>query len=175
MIVATPGRLVDHLYDTPDLDLTGLEYLVVDEADRMIEELKNNWFRLLERAVFSNADVRPPLDFSMINHFEKPSPPLQKLLFSATLSYDPQRFEALKLYLPKLFAVVDEKVNGDIMMRNDQEVIASYTTPEGLKVRKTLTYALELIENPKMMENGIVKLSYGLGKLMYTCVFVLSD
>lgn len=52
VVVATPGRLVDHLYETAGLDMQALEYLVVDEADRMIEEFKNNWFRLLERAVF---------------------------------------------------------------------------------------------------------------------------
>ncbi|GAV04315.1 hypothetical protein RvY_14616 [Ramazzottius varieornatus] len=133
VLIATPGRLVDHLYETTDLDLQSLEYLVVDEADRMIEEFKNNWFRLLERAVFKNPEVRPALDYTCINHYTKPTLPLQKLLFSATLSYDPQRFEVLKLYRPKLFAAVALENNGDMMMRNDAEVIGAYATPKGLK------------------------------------------
>jgi ATP-dependent RNA helicase RhlE len=36
MVVATPGRLMDHMrHDTPDF--TGLEVLVLDEADRMLD------------------------------------------------------------------------------------------------------------------------------------------
>ena len=133
VLIATPGRLVDHLYETADLDLQSLEYLVVDEADRMIEEFKNNWFRLLERAVFKNPLVRPAFDYTCIAHYTRPTLPLQKLLFSATLSYDPQRFEVLKLYRPKLFAAVALDGDADMMMRNDAEVIGTYVTPKGLK------------------------------------------
>ncbi len=34
IIVATPGRLVDHLHNTPSFSLQALEILVLDEADR---------------------------------------------------------------------------------------------------------------------------------------------
>lgn len=36
IIVATPGRLVDHLQNTKGFSLRGLKYLVLDEADRML-------------------------------------------------------------------------------------------------------------------------------------------
>ena len=36
IIVATPGRLVDHLQNTPSFDLQNIEILVVDEADRFV-------------------------------------------------------------------------------------------------------------------------------------------
>ncbi|MEI6986750.1 MAG: DEAD/DEAH box helicase [Rhodospirillaceae bacterium] len=36
VIVATPGRLIDHL-DRSWLDLSGIEFLVLDEADRMLD------------------------------------------------------------------------------------------------------------------------------------------
>ena len=34
IIVATPGRLVDHLHNTPSFSLQTIEILVLDEADR---------------------------------------------------------------------------------------------------------------------------------------------
>uniref|UniRef100_A0A6B2KYT6 RNA helicase n=1 Tax=Arcella intermedia TaxID=1963864 RepID=A0A6B2KYT6_9EUKA len=37
IIVATPGRLVDHLINTPSFGLESLEILVLDEADRLLE------------------------------------------------------------------------------------------------------------------------------------------
>lgn len=37
VIVATPGRLVDHLENTKGFSLNNLKYLVMDEADRLLE------------------------------------------------------------------------------------------------------------------------------------------
>uniref|UniRef100_A0A7S2LTE3 RNA helicase n=1 Tax=Leptocylindrus danicus TaxID=163516 RepID=A0A7S2LTE3_9STRA len=37
IIIATPGRLVDHLVNTAAFDLLSLQYLVLDEADRLLE------------------------------------------------------------------------------------------------------------------------------------------
>ncbi|KAJ7582881.1 DEAD-domain-containing protein [Mycena floridula] len=37
VIVATPGRLGDHLKDTKGFNLRGLKYLVLDEADRLLD------------------------------------------------------------------------------------------------------------------------------------------
>ena len=38
VLIATPGRLIDHLTNTPSFDLDSIESLVLDEADRMLEE-----------------------------------------------------------------------------------------------------------------------------------------
>ncbi|XP_004364941.2 ATP-dependent RNA helicase DRS1 [Capsaspora owczarzaki ATCC 30864] len=37
VIVATPGRLIDHLQNSPGFDLEGIEVLIMDEADRLLE------------------------------------------------------------------------------------------------------------------------------------------
>ena len=34
IVIATPGRLVDHLHNTPSFHLQHIEVLVLDEADR---------------------------------------------------------------------------------------------------------------------------------------------
>jgi ATP-dependent RNA helicase DDX47/RRP3 len=37
IIVCTPGRLVDHLENTKGFNMKNLKYLVMDEADRLLE------------------------------------------------------------------------------------------------------------------------------------------
>ena len=37
ILVATPGRLIDHINNTNCLSLEQIKYLVLDEADRMLE------------------------------------------------------------------------------------------------------------------------------------------
>ena len=37
VVIATPGRLIDHLHNTAGFGLEALEILVLDEADRLLE------------------------------------------------------------------------------------------------------------------------------------------
>lgn len=37
IIVATPGRLLDHLQNTPDFLYKNLQCLIIDEADRILQ------------------------------------------------------------------------------------------------------------------------------------------
>jgi len=36
IIIATPGRLIDHLHNAPNFSLDSIEILVLDEADRSV-------------------------------------------------------------------------------------------------------------------------------------------
>ncbi|KAJ8931264.1 hypothetical protein NQ314_015830 [Rhamnusium bicolor] len=38
IVIATPGRLIDHLKSTPTFSLESIEVLILDEADRMLDE-----------------------------------------------------------------------------------------------------------------------------------------
>lgn len=38
VVIATPGRLIDHLRSTPSFTLESIEVLILDEADRMLDE-----------------------------------------------------------------------------------------------------------------------------------------
>ena len=40
VVVSTPGRLIDHVRNTPCFNMDGVEVLVLDEADRMLEEVR---------------------------------------------------------------------------------------------------------------------------------------
>ncbi len=55
VLVCTPGRLMDHLEKTPGFTLQHLRFLVIDEADRLVNQSYQNW---IERVV--NATVVGP-------------------------------------------------------------------------------------------------------------------
>lgn len=45
VVVSTPGRLIDHVRNTPCFNMDGVEVLVLDEADRMLEEVSSlSWY-----------------------------------------------------------------------------------------------------------------------------------
>merc|ERR1719470_104355 len=101
ILVVTPGRLIHTIRDTPSLDLSHLRYLVIDEADRMMDNITNDWLNILETAVHTRGRPRPGLLTAA--NASKQQLPLQKLLFSATLSQDPEQLEQLSLFEPKLY------------------------------------------------------------------------
>lgn len=53
VVVATPGRLVDHLDRTPGFSLAALQWMVVDEADRLLAQSYNHWIRRVYEAVWT--------------------------------------------------------------------------------------------------------------------------
>ena len=38
ILIATPGRLIDHLQNTPSFSLQALDVLIFDEGDRMLSD-----------------------------------------------------------------------------------------------------------------------------------------
>lgn len=104
VVVATPGRLVDHIQKTRGFELQALRFLVIDEADRVMDDVQNDWLFHVESSVYCGARARPgPLNVAGANKREIP---LQKLLFSATLSQNPEKLQQMNLFQPRLFTSV---------------------------------------------------------------------
>ena len=81
IVVATPGRLVDHLHNTPSFSLQTIEILVLDEADRYSSCYCIN----LSFVVFSRMLDEHFLD--QMNEIIRLCPKnRQTLLFSATMT-----------------------------------------------------------------------------------------
>ena len=125
IIIATPGRIVDHLRKTEGFDLSHLRFLIIDEADRIMEDIQNDWLSQVENSVYSCGRERlGPLTVAEIM---KRKLPLQKLLFSATLSQNPEKLEKMNLFEPKLFTSV---VQPKDIIRNDNIDSSSTTDPQ---------------------------------------------
>ncbi|ENN70712.1 probable ATP-dependent RNA helicase Dbp73D [Dendroctonus ponderosae] len=133
VLVCTAGRLVDHLKLTEGLDLEFLEFLIIDEADRVLESVQNDWLYHLEKHISPDGSSRTLNQFTL----QKKRPP-QKLLFSATLSQDPEKLQQLSLFQPKLFtSIVDSADDPTVKPEevNSDKFIGKYTTPNELTER----------------------------------------
>ncbi|XP_039581981.1 ATP-dependent RNA helicase DDX51 isoform X2 [Passer montanus] len=139
IVVATPGRLTDHISQTPGFSLAQLRFLIVDEADRMIDDMHQNCLNQIVKAAFQGENYSGS---STLFQRTKPGPltaasscspqiPLQKLLFSATLTQDPEKLQQLDLFQPRLFTSVYSEKNRD-GAEAEQNTNNKYTLPEGL-------------------------------------------
>lgn len=116
ILVATPGRLVDHITSTPGFTLDHLEFLVIDEADRLMSQHYQGWLDVVYKHLKHHTAMLLP----SIVHRQSSLPILpkrvQKMLFSATLTRNPEKLESLKLKNPIYVTVsqIDE-----LMMQSD--------------------------------------------------------
>lgn len=51
IIITTPGRLVEHLKYTSGFSLSYLKFLIIDEADHVMESTQNDWLRHLQNRI----------------------------------------------------------------------------------------------------------------------------
>ncbi|WWC65322.1 uncharacterized protein I303_107940 [Kwoniella dejecticola CBS 10117] len=126
ILIATPGRLMDHLTSTPNFTLQHLRFLIIDEADRLLNQSFQNWLSsvlsyinppdpprsLPEGFQYQPWDKVAPAwaeGLGLVKRDQEWQEPLpvtcQKLLFSATLTRDPQKVASLSLTSPKYYIV----------------------------------------------------------------------
>ena len=116
ILVATPGRLVDHLQRTRNFTLQHLQWLVIDEADRLLDQSFQDWLPSLLAALDPHKDTLPrphPTNPDAVSFRSRYSffqtrlwlTPLRKMLFSASLTRNPAKLYSLHLSNPTLLAV----------------------------------------------------------------------
>ena len=109
IIIATPGRLIDHL--SAGLSLRHLQYLIVDEADRLLMQSYQDWAVKILSAARCSAPETPhqanlPAGYCPLFSLQPTIPvsaPLRKYLFSATLTRNPAKIANLQLRNPLYF------------------------------------------------------------------------
>lgn len=149
ILVCTPGRLVDHLDHTPGFSLQNLQFLVVDEADRLMNQQYHNW---LARVVVPPMIHKEELDWS---HRPSHGQQLRKILVSATLTRDPQKLAALRLNNPK-------HLNAH-HLNTEESVSKLYSMPDSLR-----EYTLECTaeQKPLVLLAILADLALEQGKLV---------
>ncbi|KAL2366907.1 hypothetical protein RJZ56_000239 [Blastomyces dermatitidis] len=131
ILICTPGRLVDHIRSTKGFSLEHLEWLVIDEADRLLNESFQEWVEVvipaLERVRVDVAGksgrILPDLGWQICK------PRLRKIILSATMTRDIAKLNSLRLQNPKLVvsttpgindaAPLPSEGNGDITHKDD--------------------------------------------------------
>lgn len=108
IVIATPGRLIDHLKNTPSFSLELIDVLILDEADRMLDE-------------FFIEQVKEIIAQCGRNR--------QTMLFSATMSSEVRDLAAVSLRQPvKVFV----NNNRDVAFNLRQEFIRIRPNHEGM-------------------------------------------
>uniref|UniRef100_A0A2P2KIR0 ATP-dependent RNA helicase n=1 Tax=Rhizophora mucronata TaxID=61149 RepID=A0A2P2KIR0_RHIMU len=117
VLVATPGRLMDHINTTKGFSLEHLCYLVVDETDRLLREAYQSWLPTVLKLTHSYDDslMHHVNSFSAFGSLKtirgcgvergfkgKSYPRLVKMVLSATLTQDPSKLAQLDLHHPLL-------------------------------------------------------------------------
>ncbi|KAG6019963.1 hypothetical protein E4U41_003014 [Claviceps citrina] len=142
ILICTPGRLVEHLEQTPGFNLDYVRWLVVDEADKLLSQSFQGWLELvLEK--FDKTDK-----FSARGFLDMAYSGVRKVILSATLTRDLSLLNQLALRRPRL-----------VVLENDTGAqVAEHTLPMTLQeyaVRvhdanlKPL-YLLDLLRGPHM-------------------------
>ncbi|EZG10921.1 hypothetical protein H106_00485 [Trichophyton rubrum CBS 735.88] len=114
ILICTPGRLVDHIRSTKGFTLDSLEWLVIDEADRLLNESFQEWVGTVLPALETTEKPAAPGSLQqLIKAFSFPveSRKLQKVILSATMTRDISKLNSLRLHNPKL--VVVDGTEGD--------------------------------------------------------------
>ncbi|KFK44982.1 hypothetical protein AALP_AA1G328700 [Arabis alpina] len=124
ILVATPGRLMDHINNTKGFTLEHLRFLVVDETDRLLREAYQSWLPTVlqltqtsDNGLFPSSIPFVPSAFGSLQTVRrqsvergfkgKPYPRLVKMALSATLTQDPSKLIQLDLHHP-LFMTTGE-------------------------------------------------------------------
>lgn len=160
IIITTPGRLVDHIQSTPGFSLSNLQYMVVDEADRLLNQSFQEWVEVVLNAVESSETTTAPLYLQWRRT-------VQKLIFSATLTRDPEKMANLRIRNPQVYVVGG---------RNAETAVAENDRME-FTVPATLTERLVPIKQSSIKPLRLMQLLLRPGENItsYVLVFVKSN
>ncbi|KAI4212634.1 MAG: hypothetical protein LQ351_004706 [Letrouitia transgressa] len=113
ILVSTPGRLIDHLKSTEGFSLNNVQWLIIDEADRLLEDNFQQWIEIVVPAL-EYQRPRDLLENRMLRTFHLlDERVVQKVILSATMTRDLGKLQGLNLRRPKL--VVLQNTAADMM------------------------------------------------------------
>ena len=134
ILICTPGRLVEHLKSTPGFSISHLQWLVVDEADKLLDQSFQQWLPTVMAGIAQKQAVR-------------------KVILSATMTRDVGKLNQLKLVRPKL-VVLDGTAHDENETSGTGHAIPSLLMESSVKVDDETVkplYLMELMKREKII------------------------
>ncbi|KAL7744500.1 hypothetical protein ACLKA6_001868 [Drosophila palustris] len=120
VLLGTPGRLVDHLLHTATFKLSKLRFLVLDEADRLLELGYERDVKQLVEAI-DKQRAEDAADAAEAAADPLPTVAMQRMLLSATLTSQVQQLAGLTLKDPLYIDNSDEAADAALKGSNGYE------------------------------------------------------
>lgn len=168
ILICTPGRLVDHMRSTKGFTLEHVQWLIVDEADRLLDESFQQWVDVVLPALRAQPKrdrrVQAIHDLFHIRAERE----VRKVILSATMTKDISKLMALQLRRPKLI-VLDASYDKRLAIELSQSAKPLITTNQAdielpatlkeiavpiKKVEEKPLYLLELLSDMALMKEA---------------------
>jgi len=132
ILICTPGRLVEHIKSTPGFTLEHIRWLVVDEADKLLDQSFQQWLEVVMSGISGPLQSRDGV---------------RKVILSATMTRDIGLLNPLKLYRPKLVTLEGSSLAEDSIIEDSRgHILPSLLLESGVKVEDENIKPLYLME-----------------------------
>ncbi|KAF4550688.1 DEAD/DEAH box helicase-like protein 1 [Elsinoe fawcettii] len=110
VLICTPGRLVEHIENTAGFSLEDVDWLIIDEADRLLDQSFQDWVQTVNQELDRSTKEDPEeLDFGTGPRY------VRRIILSATMTRDISQLASLKLQCPTMITVTNEEDTADKM------------------------------------------------------------
>ncbi|KAJ4291971.1 ATP-dependent RNA helicase dbp6 [Kalmusia sp. IMI 367209] len=162
ILICTPGRLVEHIESTTGFLLRSIKWLVIDEADQLLNQNFQGWSTVLMDALHGETpedmmNAQEQLRRQRQTTGSRPILPssafrqITKVILSATMEKDLTKLGTLKLKRPKLVSVQDELEQSLAAADGDSFELPStldeFAVPVGVGQKKPLYLLYLLLSN----------------------------
>ncbi len=109
ILICTPGRLVEHLQASRGFSLDDVQWLVIDEVDRLLNESYQEWLEVVMPALRSRRATESRDMVLQSMGLALPARKIQKVILSATMTQDLSKLNSLSLRNPRLLTLDGEQ------------------------------------------------------------------
>jgi ATP-dependent RNA helicase DDX51/DBP6 len=152
ILIGTPGRLVEHLKSTLGFSLEYVKWLVVDEADKLLDQSFQQWLDIVMAALATGR----------CNHRQGNvgnRSGIRKIILSATMTRDIGQLSGLKLHRPRLVVLEGSSTTRDELSEDlspsQAHILPSLLVESAIKVDNESDKPLYLMELLRIYEMAI--------------------
>lgn len=150
VLVSTPGRLLDHLENTKSFDISNLKWLVLDEADRLLDLGFEETLKKIMNIIDERTKQGGTAKYKQLMTSKFWPNKRQTVLCSATLRDDVKELAGWSLEKPAFVSGTDSKRDASTVLSTDTTMTEAnheeteemkFTTPNQLKQSYTIVPA----------------------------------